>query len=706
MIRRFAGLGLVGALAVALATTSSRGHETDQYTIPPGREMADLGPYITAFFHERLERAVAQLNDQIRHAPNDAAAQQFYRPTVVADYTCKSLPDAYTAIESLEHLVHTQAMQDHYPGQIVGYKNQLKASYSHLPIDPRQIFKFWFASTLKVYGHYVGCDKVGHFIDMGKRYYDEVQSRVASGMSEEAALKQVMDKFGGGDVIFSEGGVLGYWSAGAYSNGDLASNYCGMLMYRNLTQPTKLKGVVRPPMFVRDGKYWKLADRVRRDSDWYAWLVDDSWDEALNPSLYDGGLRGGTRDNVRKRGAVILWRYRDEHGCVRPPRWFHEMVQQNKTYYGADYAHRGDFGELITIDMDCFLPPQGKAVNALGHTPLHYAAFKGDLATARRLVQQKADVNAPIVTVKPFTTDVGQTPLHLAAADGNVEMVRLLLDHGANVNAKDLRDVTPLHRAAGSAAVAQLLVERGADMNAADDTGETPLHWAAREQRGGQTLAMLLGRGAVVKKDVLGRTPLHHAAERGIATAIPPLARAQGDANAVDAHGATALHLAARGGHGECVDELLSASARADVADEFGYTPLHFGAMQGRETVLKSLLAASPRPNVTDVNGVTPLHLAARGRHAADVAVLLGAGADVNVKSASGLTPLHEAAMAGDPTIAEALMSRGAQATVKAASGQTPLDAARARNHNAVVSVMTGDHSHVLANPSGMEAKR
>ena len=33
-------------------------HETDQYTMPAGREFADLGPYITKYFYEIIEKGV------------------------------------------------------------------------------------------------------------------------------------------------------------------------------------------------------------------------------------------------------------------------------------------------------------------------------------------------------------------------------------------------------------------------------------------------------------------------------------------------------------------------------------------------------------------------------------------------------------------------------------------------------------------------
>ncbi|MER1967176.1 ankyrin repeat domain-containing protein [Castellaniella sp. GW247-6E4] len=66
----------------------------------------------------------------------------------------------------------------------------------------------------------------------------------------------------------------------------------------------------------------------------------------------------------------------------------------------------------------------GAQVNRLGWTPLHYAASKARMDTARLLIQRGAIVNAP--------GPDGTTPLMMAALSGNEPMVRLLLEHGAD----------------------------------------------------------------------------------------------------------------------------------------------------------------------------------------------------------------------------------------------------------------------------------
>ncbi|HEX4383321.1 MAG TPA: ankyrin repeat domain-containing protein [Myxococcales bacterium] len=78
----------------------------------------------------------------------------------------------------------------------------------------------------------------------------------------------------------------------------------------------------------------------------------------------------------------------------------------------------------------------------------------------------------------------GWTPLHAAAFGGNVTAARLLLDAGADLNAraKNQFDNTPLQVAmlTRSHAVAMLLLSRGANVNALQAEGVTALHEAAQ----------------------------------------------------------------------------------------------------------------------------------------------------------------------------------------------------------------------------------
>ncbi|RDD34218.1 ankyrin repeat protein [Wolbachia endosymbiont of Cylisticus convexus] len=72
--------------------------------------------------------------------------------------------------------------------------------------------------------------------------------------------------------------------------------------------------------------------------------------------------------------------------------------------------------------------------------------------------------------VKPTIDEQGNTPLHTAAWEGNLEVVKLLLKHGADVHAENFERKTPLHFAAweGGLKVVKLLLKHRADVHAKD----------------------------------------------------------------------------------------------------------------------------------------------------------------------------------------------------------------------------------------------
>jgi ankyrin repeat protein len=68
-------------------------------------------------------------------------------------------------------------------------------------------------------------------------------------------------------------------------------------------------------------------------------------------------------------------------------------------------------------------------------TPLGTAISKGDIETAKKLIEYGADVNEKCN---------GMTPLMMAARYNNVEMINLLLEKGADLRIKDNKGFTAL----------------------------------------------------------------------------------------------------------------------------------------------------------------------------------------------------------------------------------------------------------------------
>ena len=103
-----------------------------------------------------------------------------------------------------------------------------------------------------------------------------------------------------------------------------------------------------------------------------------------------------------------------------------------------------------------------------GCTELMIACEVGDLATARFLLDHKADVN--------LGKQNGSTPLFKAAQAGHLDVCRLLVHARANVDAPFVSGCTPLGAAcgAGHEAIARLLLSVGANARVAAHDGLKP----------------------------------------------------------------------------------------------------------------------------------------------------------------------------------------------------------------------------------------
>lgn len=111
--------------------------------------------------------------------------------------------------------------------------------------------------------------------------------------------------------------------------------------------------------------------------------------------------------------------------------------------------------------------------NEKGESQLHRACISGNLAQARRLIDQGHPVNV--------RDHAGWLPLHEAANHGFTDIVELLLENGALINDKGgakCDGFTPLHDACGNGvlAVVEILLDRNANATLRNDLGDTPLH--------------------------------------------------------------------------------------------------------------------------------------------------------------------------------------------------------------------------------------
>ena len=142
-------------------------------------------------------------------------------------------------------------------------------------------------------------------------------------------------------------------------------------------------------------------------------------------------------------------------------------------------------------------------------TPLHRAAWNGDMVTVMEQLESGVDPN--------IRDDLQRTPLHFAAYKGRIsttpvedrvvgepdpgnyqtaEMVEYMLEKGADPNLRDKDESTPLMEAVpnGHTEIVEMLLKAGADPDIENRHGESPLSVAEHraKKHGHQKIVELL----------------------------------------------------------------------------------------------------------------------------------------------------------------------------------------------------------------------
>src|SRR5665213_3578309 len=248
----------------------------------------------------------------------------------------------------------------------------------------------------------------------------------------------------------------------------------------------------------------------------------------------------------------------------------------------------------------------GTTAWAAGDTRLADAAMKRDVATVRKLIDQRVDVNAP--------GPDGTPALHWLVRVDDFETARRLIRAGADPSKPNRYGVTPMSLASanGNAEMIALLLEAGADANVSDKQGETALMTATK-----------VGNIDAVK------TLLDHGA-------------------AVDARDPafqqTALMMAVRGDHPDVVKLLVERGARVNIETRTGTTPSWVlpNSIPGFGHGIGIIRGGLPDRGFRYLipGALTPLLYAARDGRVETAKMLLGAGAEIEHADANGITPL------------------------------------------------------------------
>src|SRR6478736_3494066 len=371
-------------------------------------------------------------------------------------------------------------------------------------------------------------------------------------------------------------------------------------------------------------------------------------------------------------------------------------------------------------------------VFAAGRADVAEAVMRGDQAALRRLLQQKADVNAAQVD--------GATALHWAVYHDDLAAARLLLNAGAQVDVQNREGITPLYMAAvygqpamiemflkaganakqqgpsgetlvmlsarsGNADAVRLLLEAGADVNAKEPLrGTTALMWAAAQKHPAAVKALLEGGADVAAKSGAAGLPRNYMSQKvNVANVETAMNRWR---EAVKNNRTYEQQLAFEEANGKKVQRLLPDFAKDDLASIARFAAqaaAQFGA--GIDQILDFIVPqletngrnveefnklfreqqaeAQAAANDTDIvvaglvgrggGGLTAMTFAAREGDVESTTLLVAAGADINQTTEYGWTPLLTATNNRHYQLATWLVEHGANVNLQNQGGWTPL---------------------------------
>eukprot|EP01138_Halocafeteria_seosinensis_P003870 gb/GECG01003956.1/.p1 GENE.gb/GECG01003956.1/~~gb/GECG01003956.1/.p1 ORF type:complete len:357 (+),score=45.93 gb/GECG01003956.1/:1-1071(+) len=248
---------------------------------------------------------------------------------------------------------------------------------------------------------------------------------------------------------------------------------------------------------------------------------------------------------------------------------------------------------------------------------LFHACEVGDTGFVQQLIN-KLPLGKKLA-VNNIRNDEGYTPLHIAAYSGDLEITRLLIRRGiSNANdCKNDRSVTPLHYAAfkGDSAILRLLLEEGNGTPLQfDSKGYSPIHSAIAGNC--PDTAVLLIKEADVDPNLNcmsaeGETPLHLACRLGFYDAAEKLQDAGADVRATDNKSRCVLHYMLLKADTEAVKSVIE-RLKLDPSEPLynGYTPLQLCATELKLSMMKLLIEYfNQDPLEEDSDGDNALHL-------------------------------------------------------------------------------------------------
>lgn len=300
------------AFGLTLLSVSSYALETDNF-ISWGKELKDISPELNAFIVDEINEALVEAN-------NKRKVQSCNQVTMRIAKRFKTLsPIAHP----IEDWIKGNLGEEHMFPVGSGY---IKASiYMH----PHYFYlhKMPVAPNVRIGEFYLGTDKISHFSSTGRRYLAHYLKKIKKGLSPEEALKSAI-RFGLGQ----EATILGSWSSGVFSYGDMEANYQGFLFFKKMCMNESDNYLAQD----EEGVWSLVKEPDMRD------YVSAYWDETFNrsyrlPKSWKGSS-GVLKEMYCSQGVMDLGAMRLEHYKSFPHTSFSlEYIKQLQTegYYRA-----------------------------------------------------------------------------------------------------------------------------------------------------------------------------------------------------------------------------------------------------------------------------------------------------------------------------------------------------------------------------------
>jgi ankyrin repeat protein len=257
--------------------------------------------------------------------------------------------------------------------------------------------------------------------------------------------------------------------------------------------------------------------------------------------------------------------------------------------------------------IQCLLSFPSVNVNATGPrglTPLHVAAYHGDIEIAKLLIERGAQ------------TDIvanGRTPLLIAIKQQQSAFAEYLLTvPTVDINVAMPTGVTPLIAAIRcrlDSIAMKLATNPCVNINAFDSEGRTALYWAIKRHKTHVFDALMARRDVNLKVTTSSQFTLLHVAAKRYHMLHALLARGIIDVNALNSDRKTALHRAIKTGNLKGVSLLIEyPGINLNIGTARKGTPLHYALTKATEDIAVKLIA-SPKTDINCSSTTCPIPL-------------------------------------------------------------------------------------------------